>query len=189
MIRSPDVMSSSPAIIRNAVDFPHPDGPTKIMNSPSPISRSIAFTASKPSGYRLVTWSNAICATASLPLLKPVTLPARSHGIRPLSSGAEGCRVQNVFEMSGGTRAAFARALTAAPDDDVYRVRLERHFAGLYEPLERLYGGHPAFEAQLESVLAQLAAAHAARDGTLRRLDHEREITPDWFQRQRHAGY
>ncbi len=33
MIRSPDVMSSSPAIIRRVVDFPHPDGPTKTMNS------------------------------------------------------------------------------------------------------------------------------------------------------------
>jgi hypothetical protein len=50
MIRSPSVMSSNPAIIRNAVDFPHPDGPTKIMNSPSPISRSTFLTASKPSG-------------------------------------------------------------------------------------------------------------------------------------------
>ena len=54
MIKSPSVMSSSPAIIRNAVDFPQPDGPTRIMNSPSPISRSIDFTASNPSGYRFV---------------------------------------------------------------------------------------------------------------------------------------
>jgi hypothetical protein len=47
---SPSVMSSSPAIIRSAVDFPQPDGPTRIMNSPSLMSRSIALTASKPSG-------------------------------------------------------------------------------------------------------------------------------------------
>ena len=46
---SPSVMSSSPAIIRSAVDFPHPDGPTRIMNSPSEISRFMCFTASKPS--------------------------------------------------------------------------------------------------------------------------------------------
>ena len=32
---SPSVMSSSPAIIRSAVDFPQPEGPTRIMNSPS----------------------------------------------------------------------------------------------------------------------------------------------------------
>ena len=34
---SPAVMSSSPAIIRSAVDLPQPEGPTRIMNSPSPI--------------------------------------------------------------------------------------------------------------------------------------------------------
>ena len=32
------------------VDFPQPDGPTRIMNSPSPMSRSMALTASVPSG-------------------------------------------------------------------------------------------------------------------------------------------
>ncbi len=32
---SPLEMSSSPAIIRSAVDLPQPDGPTRIMNSPS----------------------------------------------------------------------------------------------------------------------------------------------------------
>src|SRR6478736_6013255 len=31
MRNSPSVMSSSPAIIRSAVDFPQPDGPTRIM--------------------------------------------------------------------------------------------------------------------------------------------------------------
>jgi hypothetical protein len=31
----PLVMSSSPAIIRNVVDLPQPDGPTSTMNSPS----------------------------------------------------------------------------------------------------------------------------------------------------------
>jgi amylosucrase len=97
--------------------------------------------------------------------------------------------VQNVFEMSEGTRRAFRRTLADAPDDGTFRVRLERHFAALYEPLERLYGEHPAFEEQLAAVLEQIAATHAARGDALRALDHEREITPDWFQRQRHTGY
>ena len=43
---SPSLMSSSPAIIRSAVDFPQPDGPTRITNSPSLISRSMSLTAS-----------------------------------------------------------------------------------------------------------------------------------------------
>src|ERR1700730_14666874 len=35
---SPEVMFSSPAIIRSSVDLPHPDGPTSTTNSPSAIS-------------------------------------------------------------------------------------------------------------------------------------------------------
>ena len=37
ILSSPSVMSSRPATIRSAVDFPQPDGPTRIMNSPSSI--------------------------------------------------------------------------------------------------------------------------------------------------------
>src|SRR6201991_1179155 len=62
IFRSPSEMSSSPAIIRRAVDFPHPDGPTRIISSPSRISRFMCLTASKPSGYRLTTSSNSISA-------------------------------------------------------------------------------------------------------------------------------
>src|SRR5918999_4337514 len=64
-------MSSSPAIIRRAVDFPGPDGPTRIMNSPSLISRLMSLTASKPSGNRLETFSSCISAIGEvLPLLR-----------------------------------------------------------------------------------------------------------------------
>src|SRR5919202_6124091 len=62
ILRSPSEMSSNPAIIRNAVDFPHPDGPTRIINSASRISKFMCLTASKPSGYRLTTSSNSISA-------------------------------------------------------------------------------------------------------------------------------
>ena len=51
---------SSPAIIRSSVDFPQPDGPTRTMNSPSPISRSTSSTASTPPGKTLLTPSRAI---------------------------------------------------------------------------------------------------------------------------------
>src|ERR1041384_7838482 len=65
---SPSVMSSSPAISRSAVDLPQPEGPTRIMNSPSPISRSISFTASWPSGKTLVIPSRVISAMTALSL-------------------------------------------------------------------------------------------------------------------------
>ena len=38
---SPEVMLSSPAIVRKSVDLPQPDGPTKTTNSPDLMSRSM----------------------------------------------------------------------------------------------------------------------------------------------------
>lgn len=45
---SPELISSSPAIILKVVDFPHPDGPTKTTNSLSYISMFTSLTASYP---------------------------------------------------------------------------------------------------------------------------------------------
>src|SRR5215217_2969579 len=61
----PPVMSSRPAIIRRAVDFPHPDGPTKTTNSPSGISKFILSTATTSSPKTLVTSSRV---TSAIPL-------------------------------------------------------------------------------------------------------------------------
>src|SRR5688500_6768758 len=65
MRSSPDVMSSRPAIMLRVVDFPQPDGPTRMMHSPSAISMSTSRTATAPSGYCLVTLSRTISAIAS----------------------------------------------------------------------------------------------------------------------------
>ena len=62
MSMSPEVMSSSPTIIRSRVDFPQPEGPTRIMNSPSAMSRLTSFTAGKPSPYRLTMFRMLISA-------------------------------------------------------------------------------------------------------------------------------
>src|SRR5215217_3601140 len=69
--RSPSEISSRPAIMRSAVDLPQPDGPTRIMNSPSPMSRLTCFTASVPSGYRLVTSCSWMSAMSHLSLHRP----------------------------------------------------------------------------------------------------------------------
>ena len=50
MRSSPAVMSSSPAIMFSVVDFPQPDGPTRMMNSPSAMFRLKSSTAIAPSG-------------------------------------------------------------------------------------------------------------------------------------------
>ncbi len=46
----PSVISSSPATMRSAVVFPHPDGPTSTISSPSAMVRSSDLTAVVPSG-------------------------------------------------------------------------------------------------------------------------------------------
>src|SRR3954453_1522573 len=69
MIMSPDVMSSSPTIIRSSVDFPQPDGPTRIMNSPSAMSRLTSLTARKPSPYCLTMCTISIEAIGGRPSL------------------------------------------------------------------------------------------------------------------------
>src|SRR3954464_1014910 len=61
---SPPVMSSSPAIIRNVVDLPQPDGPTNTTNSWSAISRSMPRTAST-SSYFLTILRNVTSAMSS----------------------------------------------------------------------------------------------------------------------------
>ena len=43
---SPEVIASRPAIIRRVVDFPQPDGPSRIMNSPCSTASVTASTAS-----------------------------------------------------------------------------------------------------------------------------------------------
>ena len=53
MSSSPEVMSSRPAIMLSVVDFPQPDGPTRMTNSPSAMSRLKSLTASDPSGKAL----------------------------------------------------------------------------------------------------------------------------------------
>jgi hypothetical protein len=45
IFNSPPLIVSSPAIIRKAVDLPHPDGPTSTRNSPSSISSDKPETA------------------------------------------------------------------------------------------------------------------------------------------------
>src|SRR6476659_7964859 len=65
MSMSPEVMSSSPTIIRSSVDFPQPDGPTRIMNSPSSTSMLMLFTAGKPSPYFLTMFCMSMAAMCS----------------------------------------------------------------------------------------------------------------------------
>ncbi len=78
MSMSPSVMSSRPTIIRSRVDFPHPDGPTRIRNSPSSMSMLTSFTAGKPSAYFLTMFFIWMAAISCLLLV--------GRGVQPLTA-------------------------------------------------------------------------------------------------------
>src|SRR5690349_17235013 len=58
-------MSSRPTIIRSRVDFPQPEGPTRIMNSPSCTSMLTSLTAGNPSPYFFTMFFMSMAATRS----------------------------------------------------------------------------------------------------------------------------
>ena len=91
--------------------------------------------------------------------------------------------------MRPEVRAEYERAAALVDGDALFANRLERHFSELHDPLTRLYGADPRFPGQWRGLLAAIARTAAGRPDVLRRLDHEREITPDWLQREQGVGY
>src|SRR3954469_23964492 len=91
--------------------------------------------------------------------------------------------------MRPEVRADFARASGRVGGDAAFRVRLERFFTELRDPLVALYGDDERFPAAFARLLEAIAATAAERSEELRVLDHEREITPDWLQREQAIGY
>src|SRR5690606_20143318 len=71
-----------PTIIRSRVDFPHPDGPTRMTNSPSAMSRLTPLTAVKPSGYVFTTLSRVIDAMGT-PSIRCGPQPLTAPWVRP----------------------------------------------------------------------------------------------------------
>ncbi len=106
--------------------------------------------------------------------------------------------MQNLLYLTPDARARFERSLAAcapelaglpARDRDLFELRLERWFQHLEDGLTPVYGRRPDFDDFVERLVRTLAAQHAVRPETLKRLDVERDLTPDWFQRERMVGY
>ncbi|HEX2102613.1 MAG TPA: alpha-amylase family glycosyl hydrolase [Solirubrobacteraceae bacterium] len=95
----------------------------------------------------------------------------------------------NVHAMRPEVRADYERARERVTGDTVFATRLERFFTELRDPLVAVYGTDPRFPAAWTALLDAVAATAAAREPALRALDHEREITPDWLQREQAVGY
>src|SRR5919197_4174999 len=101
ILSTPSEMSSSPATMRNAVVFPHPDGPTSTMNSPSSISSWSSSTALVPSAYTLLTRSKATAAIS----------PSLLFGVRILSEvRVHGAVVRRRRQLAAGRALAGARS-------------------------------------------------------------------------------
>ena len=56
--------------MRSRVDFPQPEGPTRIMNSPSSTSMLTSLTAAKPSPYFLTMFFMSMAAMTVTPSLR-----------------------------------------------------------------------------------------------------------------------
>jgi amylosucrase len=97
--------------------------------------------------------------------------------------------VQNVYAMRPEVRAEYAELRARLDGDAAFLTRLERFFTELRDPLVALYGDDPRFPEQFGALLDAIAATSRDRDPELCRLDHEREITPDWLQREQAVGY
>jgi amylosucrase len=97
--------------------------------------------------------------------------------------------VQNVYAMRPEVRAEYAEVRARLAGDATFLTRLERFFTELRDPLVALYGRHRHFREQFGVLLDAMAATARDRDPELRRLDHEREITQDWLQREQGVGY
>ena len=68
-------------------------------------------------------------------------------------------------------------------------MRFERFFTELRDPVFALYGSDERLPRAWRALLDAIARTAAERPAELRALDHEREITPDWLQREQAVGY
>src|SRR5213594_4940616 len=120
IVISPAVISSSPATIRSVVDLPHPEGPTRTMNSLSRMWRFTSLTACT-SSYFLLRSFIITCAMVSLPL------PSAFHG--PGQARDVVLHEERVDEGDGDRAEQRARH-QLAPEVDVAADELGHHSDG-----------------------------------------------------------
>jgi amylosucrase len=106
--------------------------------------------------------------------------------------------MQNVLHMGPEARELFLEARAAAErtlsrlperDRQIFLLRLERWFQNLVDGLRPVYGRRPDWRSFLVTLCRDMAEAYAERPEPLKELDLERDLTPDWFQRESMLGY
>lgn len=74
-------------------------------------------------------------------------------------------------------------------DDDLFDLRLARSAPDLFPMLEALYGARTDYPDFRDRLVKALRKGWADRPADLKRLDLQRDLEPDWFQRPGMAGY
>jgi amylosucrase len=72
---------------------------------------------------------------------------------------------------------------------ELFELRAQRSAADLWPMLSQIYGAHPDFAAMQAALQEEMARAAKARPADLKRLDLQRDLEPDWFQRPEMVGY
>ncbi len=80
------------------------------------------------------------------------------------------------------------RVPTATPDRDLFTARLRRYFGDLTAGLTDVYNDSPLMQT-LERLLEIMLLHHRQRSADLKRLDLERTLAPDWFERPEMIAY
>ena len=110
----PLVLVSRPEAMRRRVDFPHPDGPTMVTNSPGVTANVTSSTACVPSGKTMETWSK--CNALSEP---DATVASSGVGSRGVASGSDDMtmhvRPQRPRQRFDGRLPSSAARPTAGP--------------------------------------------------------------------------
>jgi amylosucrase len=81
------------------------------------------------------------------------------------------------------------RSQCEARDADIFLIRLKHCFRDIYDPLFSLYGGRSDFRQHIDTLGELMLDAYIERPEPLRLLDIERQVIPDWFQRETMVGY
>src|SRR5918993_2250553 len=113
---SPPVMFSSPAIMRKSVDFPQPEGPTRMTNSPSSMSIDtpwITGVAPKLLVTSLIS-TDAICAESPFLFEPPATASRQALKIEEQRPGADAGRSARTTGLPSSPRGRSRASALAA---------------------------------------------------------------------------
>ncbi len=97
--------------------------------------------------------------------------------------------VRELFQAITARLEPRLRAQCTPRDADLFLIRLERYFEDIEHPLRRVYADHANLQDLFYTLGDQMCSAYLERSEALRLLDIERQMTPDWFQRETMLGY